>query len=222
MPRALLGYSPDQGHGSLREVRPTSLRQSDLPESYHQAQAAHLCPMDYVSHSLMPAALRQSGVSIVSLDPGTYMKKENWDDIKSILLGLTAFTPSERELADLFFARTEDPREMIEEVASWGVTYVVVTRSWKGQLFHDSNTHRTYEIPAYPSRVVDPTGAGNVFAGGFLAGLTKTSDLVEAVLYGTVAASFAVEGSGPFYTKDTLPGLQQARLESIRDSVREI
>lgn len=222
MPRALLGYSPDKRHDILHHARPTSLRQSDLPVSYHHAKAAHLCPMDYVSHSLMPAALRQAGLTTVSLDPGPYMEKENWEEVKSILLGLTAFTPSERELSALFFTRTEDPREMIEEVASWGVTYVVMTRSWKGQLFYDANTHRTYEIPAYPSRVVDPTGAGNVFAGGFLAGLTKTADLVEAVLYGTVAASFAVEGSGPFYTQKTLPGLQQARLDSIRDSVREI
>jgi sugar/nucleoside kinase (ribokinase family) len=222
MPRTLLGYSPEKPRHDLRVVKPTSLRQSDLPENFTKAGAAHLCPMDFISHSLMPAALRQAGFPVVTLDPGPYMQKEHWEDVKSLTIGLTAFTPSERELSDLFFGRTDDLREMIEEISSWGIAYVVVKRSWKGQILHDTAAHRTYEIPAYPSKMVDPTGAGDVFAGGLMAGLSKTSDPVEGVLYGTVAASFAVEGSGPFYTKKALPGLQQARMESIRDSVREI
>jgi len=222
MPRELLGYTAEKDVTNLREVKPTSLRQSDLPEIYLQAQAAHICPLDYVSHSLMPAALRQLGVSIVTLDPGAYLQKEFFDDVKSIAIGLTAFLPSERELNRLFFGRTEDVRAMITEISSWGVSYVVVKRSWKGQILYISDTRRTYEIPAYPSRMVDPTGAGDVFAGGFLAGLTETGDPLQAALYANVAASFAVEGSGPFYTKKALPGLQQARLSSIRDTVREI
>jgi sugar/nucleoside kinase (ribokinase family) len=222
MPRELLGYSPDKSPANLRQIKPTSLRQSDLPEKFCQATAAHLCPMDYVSHSLMPAALRQASISIVTLDPGPYLHKDNFEYVKSIAIGLTAFMPSERELTDLFFGRTENLREMIEEVCSWGIAFVVVKRSWKGQIIHNSATRHTYEIAAYPSKMVDPTGAGDVFAGGFLAGLTMTADPVEAALHANVAASFAVEGSGPFYTQKALPGLQQARLDSIRNSVREI
>jgi sugar/nucleoside kinase (ribokinase family) len=70
--------------------------------------------------------------------------------------------------------------------------------------------------------MVDPTGAGDVFAGGFLAGIGKTEDSLEALLYGNVAASIAVEGSGAFYTRERLPGLEKARLENLRDSIRDV
>lgn len=222
MPRSLLGYSKPNKIKNLREVTPLSLRQSDLPPSYQEVKAAHLCSLDYLSHTLIPAALRQFGTEIITLDPGLYMHKDYWENVKSMVIGLTAFLPSEDELCQLFLSRSTDIREMVEEVASWGVDIVVVKRAWQGQMLYDGNEKRCYEVPAYPSKMVDPTGAGDVFGGGFLAGLTKTGSPIQAVMYGNVAASFAVEGSGAFYTQGALPGLQKARLESIRDTVREV
>jgi hypothetical protein len=222
MPKGLIGFQPAKPPKNLREVTPTSLRQSDFPEHYRQAGAAHVCSMDFLTHTLTPPLLRQMGVKIVTLDPGPYMEKEHWEDVRSMVIGLTAFIPSQEELSRLFLGQTNDVRAMAEEVGSWGVDIVVVKRGWQGQLVYHSALNRAYEIPAYPSKMVDPTGAGDVFAGGFLAGLAKTSSPVQAVMYGNVSASFAVEGSGAFYTQDALPGLQQARLESIRDSVREV
>ena len=59
-----------------------------------------------------------------------------------------------------------------------------------------------YAMPAYPTEeVVDPTGAGDSFAGGFM-GFLSTCDslslwnMKRAVAYGTVAASLTVEGFG--------------------------
>lgn len=222
MPRSLLGYKPAAPVKNLREVIPTSIRKNDIPSNFQHAKAAHLCALDYLTHSLIPAELRRNGAKIVSLDPGPYMQKENWEEVKSMAIGLTAFLPSEEELQTLFFNRTSDVREMVEEIGSWGVEIVVVKRGWQGQTVYHSAVKRSFEVPAYPSKMVDPTGAGDVFAGGFLVGLAKTGSPVQAALYGNVAASFAVEGSGAFYTQDALPGLQQARLESLRNSVREI
>jgi hypothetical protein len=225
MPRALLGYQPPShrgGFADLREVSRLALRKSDIPQSFHQAKAAHICPMDYLSQSLMPAELRAVGVQIVTMDPGKFMFPEYFEDVRALLIGLTAFLPSEEELSQLFRGRTKDIWEMIEEVASWGVNIVAVKRAWRGQLLYDAEQNRRIEIPAYPSRMVDPTGAGDVFAGGFLWGLGKTEDSQEALLYGNVGASIAVEGSGPFYTREVLPGLAKARLESLRGSIREV
>jgi len=222
MPRLLLGYSRPKRITSLHQVTLQSLRQSDLPESYQAIKAAHLCSLDFISHTLVPAALRQYGTEIITLDPGRYMYKEYLEEIKSIVIGLTAFLPSEEELSELFKGQTTDLREMMEEVASWGCDIVVVKRAWQGQLLYDRNDKCCYQVPAYPSKMVDPTGAGDVFGGGFLVGLSKTGSPLQAVMYGNVAASFAVEGSGAFYTQGALPGLQKARLESIRETVREI
>src|SRR5262245_22005556 len=59
-----------------------------------------------------------------------------------------------------------------------------------------------FALPAYPvENVVDPTGAGDSFAGGFLgyvasAGSVRPETLRRAMLYGTVTASYCVEGFG--------------------------
>ena len=59
-----------------------------------------------------------------------------------------------------------------------------------------------FAYPAYPvERVVDPTGAGDTFAGGFFGFLSKSKKMDEKTLrrgavYGTVMASFNVEGLG--------------------------
>ncbi|KAJ3077952.1 hypothetical protein HDU99_000859, partial [Rhizoclosmatium hyalinum] len=58
-------------------------------------------------------------------------------------------------------------------------------------------------VPAYWSaeksdNVVDVTGAGNAFLGGFMVGLKESGgDILESVLYGSVAASFVVQQFGP-------------------------
>ena len=75
--------------------------------------------------------------------------------------------------------------------------------------------------------MVDPTGAGNTFLGGFVAGLQTTGDVHDAVCYGHVAASFALEQIG-------LPTLEETegrvvcngvvvmeRLEEYRRRLRE-
>lgn len=225
MPRALLGYNPPahrEGFKNLNSLTSLALRKSDLPESFSNAQAAHICSMDYLSQSLMPAALRKAGVEIVTMDPGRFMQPEHWDDVRALLIGLTAFLPSEDELKQLFKGRSAKTWEMVEEIASWGVNLIVVKCSWKGQMLYDAESNKRYEVAAYPSKMVDPTGAGDVFAGGFLAGFQKTNDPLEALLYGNVAASIGVEGTGAFYTQAVLPGLEKARLESLRDSVREV
>lgn len=47
------------------------------------------------------------------------------------------------------------------------------------------------------AKVVDPTGAGNTFLGGYIAGLGVTGgSLREAMCYGSVTASFALEQVG--------------------------
>jgi hypothetical protein len=44
---------------------------------------------------------------------------------------------------------------------------------------------------------------------------------VRAALHGNVSASIALEGSGAFFSLDALPGLAQARLETLKEIVRE-
>ena len=55
-------------------------------------------------------------------------------------------------------------------------------------------------LPAYyqdgSPEVIDPTGAGNIFLGGYMTGWQLTKNIVVASCYGNVAASFALEQIG--------------------------
>ncbi len=223
-PRSLLDYKDDRHRlDSRTQMSALSLRQSDLPHEFLHATAAHFCPIDFLTHSLMPAVLRQAGFTTLTLDPAAgSMDSTYWDHVPAILTGLTALLVSEDKIRALFQSRSTDLWEMAEALGAFGCELIVIKCGEKGQLLYDASTQSGWEIPAYPARVVDPTGAGDAFCGGFLAGYRRTYDPVQAVLHGNVSASFVVEGSGAFYALDALPGLHDARLEVLQESVRKI
>lgn len=223
-PKALLGFRKSQVFAIDRTRLPSiSLRQADIPADYEGAIAAHLCPVDFLTHSLLPAVMRQAGLTTVTLDPcASYMTPIYWNDVPSLVTGLTAFIPSEEELRALFQGRSTDLWEMAETVASWGCDFVVIKRGQGGQFLFDASTKAHWDIPAYPARLSDVTGAGDSFCGGFLAGYTKSYDPLQAVLHGNISTSLAIEGQGPFYSLQALQGLAQARLEALKENVRRI
>jgi len=224
-PKALLGYRPPNGSqlDSRTQMLPISLRQADIPPAYMDANAAHLCPLDYLTHSLLPALLRQAEFTTVTLDPSPgYMNPAYWGDIPALLTGLTAFMPSEEEVRLLFQNRSNNLWEMAEALSAYGCEIIVIKCGERGQILYDAATRSRWEVPPYPARFANPIGAGDAFCGGFLAGYRRTYDPLEAVLYGNIAASLVVEGNLATFALDVLPGLPLVRLESLRQSIRKV
>lgn len=81
-----------------------------------------------------------------------------------------------------------------------GPKLVIVKKGEHGSFVFSNFFH--YALPAYPTEsVVDPTGAGDSFAGGFMGYLANCNsislwNMKRAVAYGTCAASLNVEGFG--------------------------
>jgi sugar/nucleoside kinase (ribokinase family) len=222
-PRELLGYQDRADLDSRTRLLPTSLRQGDLPPDYLEANAAHLCPLDYLTHTVLPAVLRQAEVRTVTLDPSPgYMNPTYWNDLPALVTGLTAFLPAEADLRRLFQGRTQDLWEMAEALAAYGCDFVVVRRVEGGYLLYDRGSGARWEAPPYPSRLVDPTGSSDAFGGGFLAGYRRSYDPLQALLHGAISASLVSEGVSPFYALDVLPGLPQARLLALQEATRQV
>jgi sugar/nucleoside kinase (ribokinase family) len=223
-PKELLGYQSRHNFVDSRSrLSPASLRQSDFLSEYLDASAAHICPLDYLTHTLLPTVLRQAGFTLVTLDPSAgYMNPTFRDDLPALVTGLTAFLPAEEEVRALFHGRSNDLWEMAEALSAYGCEIIVIKCGERGQLLYDSSSRSRWEVPPYPIRVVDPTGAGDAFCGGFLGGFRRTYDPVEGVLHGNISAAMTIEGRGPFYALDALPGLASARLEALRQSVRKV
>jgi ribokinase len=144
------------------------------------------------------------------------------DDVRNLLHGLAAFLPAEEDLRTLFWGSRDDLWEMTEAVSSFGCEFVIVKRGKRGQILYDSIAKKRWEIPAYPARLADPTGAGDSFCGGFLAEFSRTGDPLHAVLCGNISASLTIEGSGAFHALEALHGLPQARLDSLTGIVRKL
>jgi sugar/nucleoside kinase (ribokinase family) len=222
-PKSLLGYQMEEPVKDLRFIHPQSPNVVDIPRPYRKARAVHICPLDFTSQSQLIMALKGGSIGIVSLDPAPmYMSPVFWKEVRVVLQGVTVFHPSEDELRALFWGETNDLWEMAQTICNFGCEIVVIKRGALGQFIYDKNSKRKWELPAYSARVVDPTGAGDAFCGGYLAGLLKTNDPIQAAFYGSVSASLAIEGSGPFYSLEMLPGLAEARLNALQSMVRAV
>jgi sugar/nucleoside kinase (ribokinase family) len=85
-------------------------------------------------------------------------------------------------------------------IMSWGPRFVIVKKGEHGSIYNDRDI--TFPAPAFPmEEIVDPTGAGDSFAGGFIGYIanqnnTDINTIKEAVIYGNVMGAFAVEDFG--------------------------
>ena len=81
-----------------------------------------------------------------------------------------------------------------------GPPMIVVKKGEHGVIFVSDAF--IFSLPAYPiDTIVDPTGAGDTFAGGFMGYLSgrrglREADIKKAIAYGTICASFNVQGFG--------------------------
>jgi sugar/nucleoside kinase (ribokinase family) len=216
-PKTLLGYQPDKPFDDSLKLLIT-----DIPKDYLNARAAYLCPMDLMTQAQMIAGLKRGLTHTFILDPAPVTMAPTTRRELPLLHGVTAFLASQEEMRNLFQAETHDLWEMAADISRYGMEYIVIKCGARGQLLFIASNKRKWEIPAYPARLADPTGAGNAFGGGFMAGFCRNYDPLEGVLHGNISASLKLEGSGAFYPLDVMPGLAEARLTVLRDMVREV
>ncbi|MBE0460970.1 MAG: sugar kinase [Candidatus Aminicenantes bacterium] len=113
------------------------------------------------------------------------------------------------EKVDVFFANDEEVKLLTEEinlikagkrVLNMGPSLVVIKKGEHGALVLGKNN--IFGVLAYPCEdVVDPTGAGDSFAGGFLGYMDRArqgnqSDIRKAAVFGSVMASYTIEDFG--------------------------
>lgn len=105
-------------------------------------------------------------------------------------------------------------RQCAEDILSWGPKYVIIKKGEHGAMLFSENG--IFIIPAYPVKaVVDPTGAGDSFAGGLIGHLStldgiNDKNLRESMMYGSIVASFGVEK----FSLDKLAGLNKTEIDA--------
>ena len=107
-------------------------------------------------------------------------------------------TPNETEAAELAerpIASADDAERAADVLLSRGVRNVVVTLGAQGALVKNDNL--TQRVPAYDAGpVVETTGAGDAFNGGFAVGIAEGMDIVAATRFGCAVAGISVTRLG--------------------------
>lgn len=220
-PLELLNYSPRAERTCSRfEYKPYSFHVNDLPKRYLELNSAHICPIDFISHKILPSLLKGGLVQTLTMRAAScYMDLSFWEEIRSLVSDLTAFSFTEEQGLRLFQGRSLDLWEIMDAIAAYGPECVMVNMKDGSTRILEKISQKRWIIPEYPVKTVDPTGCMHAYDGGFLLNYRQNYDVLEAALHAVISMGFAKEGSGPLYLLDALSGLQTARLDALRPRV---
>jgi len=112
----------------------------------------------------------------------------------------------------------QDHVESARILVEWGAKVAIVTLGEKGSIACQRGT--CFSVPAFSTTAIDPTGAGDVYAGAFLAEYDRTRDLGSSCLYASAAASIMVESIGPDFPLTDKEVRRRAKL--IRTELRPL
>ena len=193
-----------------------------LPDNYLTARGVHLAPATPEGQRRARDEVRaRIPGAIISLDLLTapFIATEPYHS-GDMLHDIDLFLPSQAEVQDVWPGRPL--AALFSEWVACGPRAIAIKRDINGSLVYDRATDRVYDIPIYPTEAVDTTGAGDAYAGGFLAGWVETGSALEAGLWGTVSASFAVESWGALHLLDVSRAAASQRLAWLRPRVRAL
>lgn len=99
--------------------------------------------------------------------------------------------------------------EMGRAILDLGCKSLIIKQAEKGAFYISEK--ESFSIPSYPiKKLVDPTGAGDSFAGGMLDALSQDKSLIESMCWGSTIASFCIESVG-------IEGLKNLDEEKIKE-----
>ncbi|MCH2693647.1 MAG: PfkB family carbohydrate kinase [Acidobacteriia bacterium] len=165
----------------------------EIPDSYQNTDFVFLGNIDPLLQKQVVAQMKSP--KLVICDTMNYWIESRLPELREVL-----------KLVDILIINDGEARMLTDEhnlnvaakkIIEWGPRVLVVKKGEYGVSMYDSKS--IFSAPAYPlCAVLDPTGAGDSFAGGFVGFLAKSGEinnqtLRRAVIYGSVLASFNVE-----------------------------
>ena len=144
--------------------------------------------------SLQLKVLNQcTGQPKVVLDTMNLWIQTSKDELVEVIKRSDILLINESELIEL--CESENIKNSARQILDLGCEKIIVKKGSKGASCYTKNNE--INIGVYPiKKVVDPTGAGDVFGGGFISGLVEGLSIYESMKRGTALASFCIEDFG--------------------------
>jgi len=186
----------------------------DLPNSL-KARAIHVAPIaGEISYDIV--AKLKNCTECLSFDPQGLVR--NFDGNGNVTLGsfedkriLEMVNIYKSSLAEIKAVTNQSElNSAIKAIHDYGAKAVIVTLGMKGAML--SVEGDVYNIPAYkPEKIIDPTGAGDAFIGGFLVEYVNDENYLRCACVGSAIASIVVEALGSTFSGDEAEIYQRAR-----------
>ena len=204
---------------SVRETLKTELNvlgdfKPNVPEEYQKSDFVYLANNDPAQNTKIIKEF--DNVKFSMCDTIEFWIKTKRNDVIKMIKSVDAVVINDEEAKLL--TKEDNLIKCAKKIMSWGTSYVIIKKGEHGSLFF-------YKDLIFPSvgfsleSVLDPTGAGDSFAGamiGYLASKKKTtiSEIKKSIVFGNVMGSFAVERYG-------LEGILRLKKSDINKRVKQ-
>ena len=190
------------GRTQWLHARAAMIDLTEIPTAWKTAPIVHLAPIiDEVPHrtEVFPQALIGATPQgwLRSVAPSQLVTTDPTRLLRLPLSGIHVVVFSEEDVQG---------DAMVAEHIARHVSVMALTRAERGATIFVDGVPT--DVPAFPATVVDPTGAGDVFAAALLIALQRGHDAIAATRWANAAAACAIEGPGA----TTLPTLDTIRM----------
>jgi cytidine kinase len=186
----------------IEEFYRLEARLEEMPSDYLEARGYHLHFGTLAQTAELVEKLRAVNPAAQLVWEPTPLQFNGTDDeFHAVLSRVDLVSPDLDEARQMTGQSTTDG--MVETLLGWGAPTVALRMGARGSLVASAEG-KVYTVPAVPTTVVDTTGAGDAYCGGFLVALGSSVDVAEAGARAAVSASFAIEQFGvPVFDEQT-------------------
>jgi sugar/nucleoside kinase (ribokinase family) len=190
---------------------------TEIPLDYRSAKGVHL-ECDVTDFHQWIEMFRSHGTEVILWEPWDYFcAKENLGVFQEFMPLVDGVSPNLLEARRL--TGLDDPVEIAWALLKDGAQRVVLRMGSEGSLVAEKNGKTTFIPAVQVPKIVDVTGAGNAYCGGFIVGLAETGDVVHAACCGAVSASFALAQFGAIYPWEDVREQAQERLFALKNQI---
>lgn len=189
-----------------------------VPASY---QGAEYVLLGNLTPTVQSAVLKRltSKPKLVVLDTMNFWIDSMLDELLKAIAMVDVVVINEEEARQL--SGEYDLPQAAKKIQAMGARYVIIKKGSHGALLFGED--KVFSAPALPiENVIDPTGAGDTFAGGFIAYLaqknaTDFESMKTAIIVASAMASFAVEAMGSQAIENLTSAQINERLQQFRN-----
>ena len=188
-----------------------------VPEGFKDAEVALLGNLHPRIQLSVLDQINTDKTTII-LDTMNYWIEGNWDELVRVVAKTDIITINDEEALQM--TNATNVLSAAKKISDMGPAYVIIKKGEHGALLYHKN--QTFLAPAaILDNVIDPTGAGDSFAGGLAGFLASRSEvdfetIKTAMIYGSSVASFCVTDFGTKSITNTTLSQIEERVEQLK------